>query len=166
MVDDSRSSPSSAAAPAAGRPRARGPWSEAEAWRFLGETAVPLRLACQDGAGFPLLLSLWFVPEGGALWCASIARARVVRLLAREPRCAFEVSPDAPPYRGVRGRARATLVPERGEAVLRALLQRYQGGESSQLARWLLSRAHEEVAIRLAPETLVSWDYTRRMQAP
>jgi len=32
--------------------------------------------------------------------------AAFAKLLARDPRCGFEVAPDAPPHRGVRGTAR------------------------------------------------------------
>jgi len=146
--------------------RIRGPWSEAEVGAFLETAVVPLRLGCQRPSGFPLVLSIWFVHEAGALWCATQARSRVARLLADDPRCGFEVAADAPPYRGVRGPAEATLVPERGEAVLRAVLARYQGGVESPLARWLLARAASEVALRIAPLGWTSFDYTPRMRTP
>jgi hypothetical protein len=74
------------------------------------------------------------------------------------------VSPNQPPYRGVRGRGRATLDAVRGEAVLRRLLRRYLGDEDSDLARWLLSRANEELAVRIEPSSIRTWDYTRRME--
>lgn len=140
-----------------------GPWSESEAARFLEAARFPLRLSVNGSTGWPVLLSLWFVPLDGALWCASVDDARVVRLLARDPRCAFEAAADTMPYRGVRGRATATLEPGRGEEILRRLIARYLGGEDGRLARWLLSRAEREVAIRIAPERLTSWDFTARM---
>jgi hypothetical protein len=52
------------------------------------------------------------------------------------------------------------------EDILRLLIQRYLGDEESSLARWLLSRRASEVAIRIAPSHLHSWDYTRRMTSP
>jgi hypothetical protein len=48
--------------------------------------------------------------------------------------------------------------------VLGELLDRYVGGRDSALARRLLAHADDEVAIRVAPTRLASWDYTERMR--
>lgn len=142
-----------------------GPWSAAEIRRFLEQSAIPLRLACSDAQGAPVLLSLWYVHRDDAIWCATTSRARVVRLLERDPRCAFEVSSDEIPYRGVRGQARATIRADRGEAVLKELIQRYLGNQETPFARWLLSRSRAEVALRIQPIRLATWDFTERMTA-
>lgn len=142
-----------------------GPWSPARVEAHLLESVLPLRLACVTASGHPQVLSLWYLWRDGALWCATSPRARVVAGLAREPRCGFEVAADAPPYRGVRGRGHATLDRTRGGEILTALVDRYLGTRDTRFARWLLSRAADEVAIRIEPETLASWDFTRRMGA-
>ncbi len=141
----------------------RGPWSEAEVRTFLAEAQIPLRLACQGQTGFPVLASLWFVPEDGVLWCATQESARTVRLLRDDPRCAFEVAPETPPYRGVRGPAEARIDAARGPEILERLIARYLGDDRSDFARWLLSRAESEVAIALEPRSLLSWDFGARM---
>ena len=51
-----------------------------------------------------------------------------------------------------------------GAEVLRALIGRYLGDETSELARWLLSRVDREVAIEIIPARLTSWDYGERMR--
>jgi len=141
----------------------KGPWTEAEVQRFLEGAEIPLRLACNGGDGHPLLASLWFVPEGQTLWCATQRDAAVASVLARDARCAFEVSVESPPYLGVRGKAIARLHDERGEEVLRRLIERYLGSTDSKLARFLLDRVDQETAIGLEPQTLVSWDFRDRM---
>ena len=143
----------------------KGPWSSSEVERFLAETRVPLRLAVHGASGHPVVVSLWFVRAEQRLWCATQRRSRLASLLVRDPRCAFEVAPDAPPYRGVRGQALASLRDDRGEEMLGILIDRYLGDRSSRLARWLLDRAAGETAIALEPRTLVSWDYRERMSA-
>jgi hypothetical protein len=142
-----------------------GPYSLAEAERYLRETVVPLRLACTTSAGWPLVLSLWYLYRDGALWCATSPAALILRHLDHDDRCGFEVAPNEPPYRGVRGQARATVLRGGGGSLLEELIQRYLGTTSSALARQLLARAAEEVAIRLTPTRLSSWDYRRRMTA-
>ena len=145
--------------------RITGPWSPERVHEHLASTAIPLRLAYASASGHPQLLSLWFVWRDGALWCATSARARVVAILEREPRCGFEVAPDAPPYRGVRGRADATIDSARRAEVLSVLVDRYLGTRESPFARWLLARAESEVAIRIEPSSLASWDFSARMNA-
>lgn len=138
-------------------------WSVAGIERFLGEAEIPVRIACIAGNGAPLVCSLWYLYAEGALWCATRQDADVVAMLGREPRCAFEIAGDAPPYRGVRGQGRATLSPGDGAGILGRLVDRYVGDRRTHFARWLLVRQDREVAIRVDFEWLTSWDFTARM---
>jgi nitroimidazol reductase NimA-like FMN-containing flavoprotein (pyridoxamine 5'-phosphate oxidase superfamily) len=143
--------------------RRKGPWSPAEIEAFLRDARIPLRLACNGASGHPVLASLWYVPIGGKLWCATQRGASVVSLLQRDPRCSFEVSVETLPYSGVRGPAVVTLDHERGEEILRTLIDRYPPGPNSKLARLLLARVDQEVAIAIEPQRFVSWDFRHRM---
>jgi hypothetical protein len=143
----------------------KGPWSRQQIERFLEDVRIPVRLACNGSAGHPLLASLWFAPMDGLLWCATQRSASIASLIARDPRCAFEVSVETPPYRGVRGTGLATLHDDRGEEILRLLIDRYMGDATSKLASFLLARVEHETAIAIAPQTLTSWDYEERMGA-
>jgi len=145
--------------------RRKGPWSKERIERFLEDTRVPIRLACLGSSGHPVLASLWFAPLEGRLWCATQRTASVASILARDPRCAFEVSLESPPYRGVRGPALAALHEPRGGEILRLLIDRYLGDSNPQLAELLLARAETETAIAIEPQMLVSWDYEERMGA-
>lgn len=142
----------------------KGPWSDRQVDTFLKETLVPVRLACNGSAGHPLLASLWFLPVDGQLWCATQKTAHVVSLLDQDPRCSFEVSVEAPPYRGVRGPAVASLHDDRGEEILHALLDRYLRGSDPKLAGLLLARAENETAIAIEPKGITSWDFSERMK--
>jgi hypothetical protein len=48
--------------------------------------------------------------------------------------------------------------------VLERLLDRYLGSRDSQLGRFLLGRADEELVVRLRPSLVASWDYAERMK--
>lgn len=132
--------------------------------RFLADSRIPLRLATKTQSGWPIVVSLWFIHIEGSLWCATQDSAVIVGYLRNDARCGFEVAPDRPPYRGVRGRGKATIHADRGENVLRILLDRYLGGTESPLARQLLSRSQSEVAIEITPVSISSWDYRKRMK--
>jgi hypothetical protein len=138
-----------------------GPWTSDQVDQYLRATAIPLRLAT---AGRKLLVqSLWFEFDGSSLWCASQSDSVLVRRLRKDDRIGFEVSADAPPYRGVRGHGRAHLDPPRAADLLPRLIERYLGSTPSPLADWLLSRIDNEVAIRIDDLTVTSWDYSARM---
>ena len=130
---------------------------------FLAASVIPMRVGISTDSGWPLVLSLWFVPDGLELVAATRPRSTLVRCLEQRPRCGFEVAGDAPPYRGVRGRATVALDRDAGPATLDRLLVRYLGGVESPLAETLRAAADDEVCVRLQPVTLTSWDFRDRM---
>ncbi len=131
--------------------------------QYLAQVKIPLRLSCTSNSGWPIVLSLWYLYEDGCLYCATPQAAKVVSYLAAEARCAFEIAADQPPYCGVRGRALATIEPDRGLEILERLLIRYLGGTDNPLAQQLLGRSQVEVAIRLAPQSQHTWNFSERM---
>lgn len=130
---------------------------------YLRETKIPLRLSTATIFGWPVVQSMWYLYEDGALYCATPQRAKVVDYLMHEPRCGFEVAADQPPYCGVRGRAVARIVADRGSEILERLLVRYLEGVDNPLAQGLLTRSGPEVAIRLEPQSYFCWNFTDRM---
>ena len=118
----------------------QGCWSGEEVASYLDCSLIPLRLAVHDSSGSPWVLSLWFLYENGALWCATNAQAKLISYLQADAQCWFEVSGETPPYKGIRGKGQATLVTERGGEILLRLLGRYGIGMESGLARSLLAK--------------------------
>ncbi len=145
--------------------RSTSAWSGDEIETFLTEATIPIRLACLTASGAPLVCSLWYLYEDGALWCATQKAARIVACFEQDPRCGFEVAPESPPYCGVRGQSRVSLSDERGPVVLLRLIDRYLGTRDSRFAKWLIDRRDSEVAIRIEPSWVTAWDYAQRMGA-
>ena len=144
--------------------RLSGPWNQARVHEFLAETRIPMRLAANTDTGFPIVLSLWFLAEEDELLAVVHRDARIAKRLKADARCAFEIAPDEPPYRGVRGQATASLASDGASGLLERLLGRYLSSTDSSLGRFLLARAEEELVVRLQPNWIASWDYSRRMQ--
>jgi hypothetical protein len=130
---------------------------------YLHSVKIPIRLACTTESGWPMALSLWFQYQNGRLFCATQKSARVVSYLLNNPRCAFEIAEDRPPYCGVRGQAIASIDEKIGASILEQLLVRYLGGIDNTLARKLLAKRENEVAIVLKPVNIFTWDFSRRM---
>ena len=131
---------------------------------YLESARIPLRLACATESGWPVVISLWFKHQNGRLLCATQKSARLVAYLKNDPRCAFEIAADLPPYCGVRGQAIASMDESIGGEILEQLLVRYLGGTDSRLGRNLVSKSEDEVAIILKPIRIYTWDFSSRMQ--
>lgn len=137
-------------------------WQRDQLTVFLQHSVIPLRLGvATDGA--PRIVPLWYHFDGAAFWCVTHRDAWVVNAVQTRPACAIDVSTNDVPYRGVRGAATARVVAEQGPALIEPLLVRYLGGTDSTLARWLLGRRDQEVALCLEPQWLTAWDFSQRM---
>ena len=140
-------------------------WDQQSIDSFLRSTVIPVRLACSDADGVPLICSLWYLYDNEVICCATQQSAAIVRLLENQRQCGFEIAPEAMPYRGVRGQGKVTLLSDEGEAVLLRLIDRYLGKRDSDLAQWLVKRAETEVAIKIQPDWFTSWDFSHRMSS-
>lgn len=140
-----------------------GPWSLSQVERWLGETVVPARIACNGEAGWPGSASLWYLYEGGSFYCATPRTAALSKWLEADSRCTIEIAPETPPYCGVRARGHASVSDDVDCALLRRVILRYFGTARSEFARWLLERPISEAAIRIEPVRMTSWDFRDRM---
>lgn len=140
-------------------------WQAPEIRAFLTATTVPLRLACNDINGFPLVCSLWFCYQDNYLWCVSQDTSYIVRRLLADNKVAFDIGVNTPPYRGIRGQGETTLLRQPSAGILKTMLDRYQIDLNSKLATWLLGRVDSEYAIRIDITKISAWDYTPRMSA-
>lgn len=139
-------------------------WGASQTEQFLTSSVLPVRLGCVGEDGVPLVVSLWYLFDGGRLWCALHESAAVLRYLRATPKCGFEVAGDGQPYCGVRGQADVEIDKGRGATLLDELLRRYQIRSDARLARWLMSRAADEYAVALRPQWITTWDYSARMR--
>ena len=131
---------------------------------FFDSVRIPVRLASKTSSDWPIVVSLWYLHEGGKLYCATQQSAKIVSYLQHDNRVGFEIAEDRPPYCGVRGQAVASIDQTLGLEILNKLLQRYLGGTDSSLAQKLLANAEHEVAIVLEPVQVFTWNFSKRMQ--
>ena len=144
-----------------------GPWDRDRVDDYLSAARVPVRLGCRTPSDRPWTVALWFAwdPDrsSGAIRCATSADADLVDFVGHDDEVSFDVSTNDPPYAGVRGRGRATVLPDGDKDLLRSLLEQYLGGVDNPTGERLLRPEREEVEIRIEPERLHAWDYAGRM---
>ena len=136
----------------------------------LTNSKIPIRLACMSISDWPIVVSLWYTYLNEKVYCATQNTAKVVKYLRKNPKCGFEIAGDSFPYRGVRGYGKASIVENKGEEILRMLIQKYLTRKettisSLKLYKLLLSKEHlqNEVAIEITPSAMFKWDYKKRM---
>ena len=134
--------------------------------QFLIGSDIPVRLSCLSSSNWPMVVSLWYLYKNEKFYCATQNTSKIIGYLKHSPKCGFEIAGDRFPYRGIRGYGNASILPDRGEEILRMLLEKYfKGKETSELYRLLLSEKHlrNEVAIEVMPVRTFEWDYKKRM---
>ena len=142
----------------------KSPWTIVEIEHFLEESTIPMRIATVTN-DFPTLLSIWYVydAEQEMLLGACHETSRLARDLLKNNKCSFEIAPNEPPYKGVRGQATVEFSREGTGDILSKLIERYLGNVESGLARWLLSRVEQEYILKINPTWITAWDYSDRM---
>ena len=132
--------------------------------RDLLNLLVPLRLACLTSSGWPIIVPLWFQFLNDRFYCATNENAKIISYLKKDNRCAFEISSEIPPYRGIIGQGIAMIKKEVGIEILQTLIEKYVLQKETNLTKYLLERKENEVAIEIIPIKIFYWDYSNRMK--
>ena len=130
---------------------------------YLDKSLIPLRISGTTNSGWPFVMSLWYVYLDEKIYLATRKTAKVVEYLTNNPKCAFEIASDTPPYCGIRGKATARIIESKGDDTLKILINRYLGGDNNPLAQRLMNQPVPEVAIELTPLSVYQWNYSERM---
>lgn len=131
---------------------------------LISDKKIPIRLACIKPNGFLTVISLWYITANGKIYCASQKSAKITSYLENNPICGFEIAADKPPYKGTRGEGEVRIIPERGDEILKLLIDKYLGGKESTLSKFLKKNSISEVAIEITPKKIFNYDYSKRMK--
>jgi PPOX class probable F420-dependent enzyme len=126
---------------------------------FLAEPRL-CHFTTVDDRGRPRVRPLWFLWQAGQFWFTTRLEARHTgRDLAASPQVAVSIASEDRPYRAVIAHGPIEVVGKDREILL-AIAARYGPREGH---RWLEHAMEESdrVAMRMIPETLLSWDYSR-----
>jgi nitroimidazol reductase NimA-like FMN-containing flavoprotein (pyridoxamine 5'-phosphate oxidase superfamily) len=133
---------------------------------YLTVSDIPIRISCISTENWPIIISLWYVYMNEKFYCATQNTSKIIKYMRHSPKCGFEISKDHFPYKGIRGYGNALIQQDKGEYILRILLEKYlKEQESSKIYKSLLSEKHlqNEVAIEITPSRIFEWDFKERM---
>ena len=84
-------------------------WSSSEIEQFLVAQKTPMRIAVLDHDDFPMICSVWHQYHEHKIYAVTHKNSKLLKKLTVHEQCAFEIAPNEPPYKGVRGQAIAHI---------------------------------------------------------
>jgi len=130
--------------------------------KSLLDAAAPATLTLFGAGGDPLTSPVWFRFTGDSFEVVMGLKDQKLELVRRDPRCTLLIFETAPPFRGVRVKGKADLVPDEGSATRLAIATRYLGAELGK--RYAdVERRPPGVVIRLRADFAKAWDLSESL---
>jgi pyridoxamine 5'-phosphate oxidase-like protein len=130
----------------------------------LLDAPSPATLTLFGEAGEAVTSPVWFRFGGDVFEVVMGLNDHKLELLRRDSRCTLLIFETAPPFRGVRVRAKADLVPDEGSATRRAIATRYLGDDGGR--RYAdPERRPAGVVVRLRANFAKAWDLSESLAA-
>ena len=136
------------------------PFTPAELADFL-EDAPIARLATHNPDGTIHCVPVYFRYTGEEILFGTQAMTRKVRNIERDPRVSVLIDNQSPPWKGVLIYGTAALDPVDPVATRAAIFERYMDPEDAQGLASMLAGHYEPAVIRITPERITSWDYSK-----
>lgn len=140
--------------------------SRSEALRFLSDSRSTLQLGTTDEDGSPIIHPVWYYlhARSGRFYVITLTSSKKARNIRRRRTVYFDVDDDRTPYKGVRGKATARLLPvgdastEHAERVFERYLELKDPTARDYIDQ---VRRGESVVVEITPMYLVTWDYAK-----
>jgi hypothetical protein len=138
-------------------------WNNSEIELFLASQNTPMRIAVEDTELFPMICSVWHLYHDKVIYAVAHKNSKLIKKITAKPHCAFEIAPNEPPYKGVRGQANCIISEHDCSTKLHQLLDRFLGDGYEELRGFLSSRSDDERVIELHIHKITAWDFSKRM---
>src|SRR5918912_3302719 len=138
-----------------------------EAERFL-ESKLNLQIATIDEKGEPNIQPVWFYydKDQGKLSIITSKSAKKTQNLSNRPTIYFSIDDENPPYKGVKGKANATIVEDPNTILHQAekISMKYIGTLDHPVAKEMADRSKngEGVLVEITPKFFSTWDFGKR----
>jgi PPOX class probable F420-dependent enzyme len=138
-----------------------------EAERFL-ESKLNLQIATIDEQGEPNIQPVWFYydKDQGKLLILTSKLAKKTQNLSIRPNIYFSIDDENLPYKGVKGKGKATIVedPNRIVPQTEKISMKYLGTLDHPVAKEMSDRSKngEGVLVEISPKFFSTWDFGKR----
>ena len=138
-----------------------------EAERFL-ESKLNLQIASIDEKGEPNIQPVWFFydKDQGKLLITTSKLARKTQNLRNRPIIYFSIDDENLPYKGVKGKGKATIIEDPNRIVPQAdkISMKYLGTLDHPAAKEMADRSKkgEGVLVEISPKFFSTWDCGKR----
>ena len=140
-----------------------------EAERFL-ESKLNLQIATIDEQGEPNIQPVWFYydKDQGKLLILTSKLAKKTQNLSIRPNIYFSIDDENLPYKGVKGKGKATIVEDPNRIVSQAekISMKYLGTLDHPAAKEMADRSKngEGVLVESSPKFFSTWDFGKMQQ--
>lgn len=145
------------------------PVTEDEVNQFL-ESKLNIQIATIDEEGYPTIQPVWFLYEkqSGKMYTGTQRTTKKVQNIRKNPdRIYFSIDDENFPYKGVKGRASATISEDvqKNLQIIEKINMKYLGTQDHPLAKMLTENTKNgtEVVIEITPKFLSAWDFGKGM---
>jgi PPOX class probable F420-dependent enzyme len=138
-----------------------------EAERFL-ESKLNLQIASIDEKGEPNIQPVWFFydKDQGKLLITTSKLAKKTQNLRNRPIIYFSIDDENHPYKGVKGKGKATIIEDPNRIVPQAdkISMKYLGTLDHPAAKEMADRSKkgEGVLVEISPKFFSTWDFGKR----
>ena len=140
--------------------------NEYEVSNFL-ESKLNLQLATIDGKGDPNIQPVWFEyeKESERFYIMTSKSSNKVKSIQSKPDIYFSIDDENFPYKGVKGKGRATIIDNHSRVVAMAekINLKYLGTLEHPTAKMLMEYAQngKEVLVEINPKYFATWDFSK-----
>jgi PPOX class probable F420-dependent enzyme len=140
-----------------------------EAERFL-ESKLNLQIASIDEKGEPNIQPVWFFydKDQGKLLITTSKLAKKTQNLRNRPIIYFSIDDENLPYKGVKGKGKATIIEDPNRIVPQAdkISMKYLGTLDHPAAKEMADRSKkgEGVLVEISPKFFSTWDFGKMQQ--
>jgi len=138
--------------------------SESQVNEFLTNSKLNLLLGTTDEKNEPNVHPVWYLYENGNLYVETGKTTKKAQNIRNKNTVYFCIDDEKVPYKGVRGKASATIIEEVSKMIpiTEKIMIKYTGNLENNVAKFLLDGVKNgfSILLELEPKYFATWDHS------